>query len=277
MTDIVWGDEAIIGEPVVLIKTAAEKQKSLGGGFSCGFEDINQATQGFQGGDLVIVSGETGHGKTTWLQTLTWHFTKQKLPCLWFSYEVNIGHLYEKFKLMGIDNDFLGYCPLKNETGSISWIKTKIKEASSRFACKVIFIDHLGFLTPTMLSAKENYAAYITAICREIKTIAIECDVIIFLASHIKKINTGEDPKLSDLKDSSGIAQEADFVFFTARQLVPKSKNQYTENSSGDLYTNETKIILAKNRRTGQAKFITCELVNQKFIQITKTPNGQPS
>jgi replicative DNA helicase len=257
-------------DEVVLLSEAVKKnsKKELDY-YATGFTTFDKAINGgLTNGQLVVVSGRSGEGKTSWCQTLTYNFSKQALPCLWFSYEVDLEHLWNKFVSMGIDDNFLTYIPLKMSSGVIDWIEHKIKEAILKYQTKMIFIDHLGFLLPALSNydseISKNYAAYLTMICRQIKNIARNLGVIIFLCAHIKK--TKDELQLEDLANSYGIGQEADIVFMIERQ---RNTNKYLGNDD-NIFTNYTNVKIVKNRPTGQTKIIRCQMVNEKFIELTK-------
>ena len=222
----------------------------------------NATLGGMDTGDLVIVSGQTAHGKTSFCQHLTLSLCDEGFPCLWFSYEVLTYFLWEKFKSMGAKADeFLGYIPLKHVTGQIEWIERKIKEAKKKFAVKIVFIDHLGFLLPRIQSDKwnqidRNFSAYLGSICRELKKLAITEEIIIVLPVHMRKT---DNPTINDIRDSSGIAQEADLVFTLNRE---KNQNEEDDND----YTDYTRIVLAKNRKTGISVRGWFLMQNGKFI-----------
>lgn len=246
---------------------AASQQKEQETFFPTRFSIFDEVMGGgVSEGDLIIVSGRTGDGKTTLAQTFTYQFTNQDVPCLWFTYEVSIKQLWKKFQEMSVKPEFVGYVPLKMTSGSVEWITHKIKEGILKFKTKVIFIDHLGFLTPNVSYDKNlssNYSQYLTACCRQLKSLAISEGVIIFLLAHLRK--TDKEADVDDLAYSAGIAQESDFVFFIERKKQEAAKFQ---GSVSDYKGQESEIRIVKNRRTGQLKRITCCLKNGKFEQI---------
>jgi replicative DNA helicase len=261
-------------DEVILLKDAINKigKKDIDY-FPIGFEVLDNAINGgVTDGQLIVISGRAGEGKTSWCQTLTYNFTKLALPCLWFSYEVDINNLWQKFERMGIDEDFLTYVPFKMTSGRLDWLEQKIKEGILKFDTKIIFIDHLGFLLPILndydQEMNKNYSAYLGMICRQLKNIARNYNVIIFLCAHIRK--TKEELSLEDLANSAGIGQESDLVFMLERQRV---KNKY--QTSGDIFTNDTIIKIVKNRPTGQTKIIKCQMINEKFLPLTKIYDDQ--
>jgi len=213
---------------------------------------------GFTLGDLVVVAGQSGHGKTTLVQD--WSVTlssggqtkREKLPSLWFSYEVLAKPLWQKFQIMGADTDTPIYMPRFNETGDITWVIDVIEKAIIKWGIKVVCIDHLGFLR----APKGNYsnaADAITHTVRMLKLLAVKRGLIILLPVHVRK-TSAKTPDLNDVRDSLGIAQEADTVFFIGRE-----KDEF------GLSTNQAKLWLVKNRKTGIAVSATFNFVFGRY------------
>jgi replicative DNA helicase len=223
---------------------------------------------GARDGDLIVVSGISGHGKTSFAQSLTLNLSKQSIPCLWFSYEVNLSHIQRKFDNM-LGNEKLVtalpiYAPTKTTSGRVDWIAEKIREGVRDFSVKCVFIDHLDFLMPTTIKNSENEALYLRRIVMELKGVAMQEGIVIFLMAHVKKVS--EEPQMSDIANSAAIFQNADVVFMVYR--IPTSTSKLVQYS-GDLFTNQTKIKMVKNRVTGQSKFILCVMENDMLLEET--------
>jgi len=235
--------------------------------YSTGFDEFDSVLLGgFMSGDLIVVTAPTGQGKTSFAQTLTYNLAKRSTPCLWFSYEVMVSELWRKFENMGVDEKFASYIPLKHPTGKIDWIKEKIDEAIEEYGVKVVFVDHLGFLLPSAKydsSISNNYSAYLGSICRELKTYALERGVALVLMVHIRKT---DKPSIEDIRDSSGIAQESDIVFILSRIKASSTKKSFVADEDFDVYTNETRISIEKNRRTGATRSIKATMENDRFV-----------
>ena len=246
-------------DDVVLLEELAEKQKGdYSEKYATELHIFDKALDGgFKSGDLIIISAPTGFGKTTLTQNMTFNFANQGLPCLWFSYEMLGIHLHNKFKQMGATEGYANYIPLKHTSGSIDWIEKKIIESKKKHYTKIVAIDHLGFLLPRRggPNQNQNYSAYLGQMCRDLKMIALEQDVIIILPVHMRKT---DDPKINDIRDSSGIAQEADAVFTIKREVNP-------DQQANSEYTNYSQITLAKNRATGRSVKGWFELQNDLF------------
>jgi hypothetical protein len=199
---------------------------------------------GFSAGDLIIVAGLSGDGKTTLVQDWTTTLAMggvdkyQRLPTLWFSYEVLARPLWEKFQKIGADKNTPIFMPCVMDSGEMSWVTEVIEQSIIMWGIKVVAIDHLGFLRPP----KGNYANAadsITHTVRALKQLAVRHGLIIILPVHVRK-TMSKVPDLNDIKESSGIFQEADSVFFIARE-----KDQL------GLPTNRAVLSLVKNRKTG--------------------------
>src|SRR3990167_5369303 len=92
------GPYAIIDFPAMKIIADAEQEKRIS--FSSKIPALDKFIGGFDGGDLVILSGITGEGKTTLAQTITHNLSEQGICSLWLSYEVSPHHLIGKFTTM---------------------------------------------------------------------------------------------------------------------------------------------------------------------------------
>lgn len=200
---------------------------------------------GFKQGQLVIISGPTGHGKTLIAQTLISNFSQQEIPCLLFSYEVGNDDLFAKFPDLPVF-----YLPRQTKQNSMVWLKGKIMEGIAKHDTKVVFIDHLHFLLEMEKMAQaKNLSLLIGMMMRELKTFAIQENLIIFLISHLKKstLERGSMPTIDDLRDSSFVAQESDIVMMLRRE-EEKDPNNYNNK----VLTNNSLLIVSKNRRTGR-------------------------
>lgn len=196
-----------------------------------GIPTIDKLITGFEGGELTVISGLTGNGKTLFNQTLTRNFAKQDINSLWFSYEVRPDNFLKCFgnKLP------LFYMPARLNGNSIDWITTRIHEAKLKYEIKAVFIDHLHYLVDMN---RHNMSVEIGAVMRAIKKLALRFNVCFFLIAHTTKIKPETELGLGDTRDSSFIEQEADNVFYLWR--LKKEGNQ-----------NQAVLKIAKNRRNG--------------------------
>ena len=189
--------------------------------------------EGFEAGELVVVSGLTSQGKTTLCQTLSFNFFTQNIVSLWFSYEMT----YRQF-LRKLPEDLFVFMPLVLKGKSIDWIRDRIHEAKLKYNIRAVFIDHLHFLVD--MAKVKNPSLEIGSIVRGLKRIALDLNVTIFLIAHSTKIRFDEEPELDSIRDSSFIPQDADVVL-----IVWRAKDKAGE------FLNKTIVKVAKSRRTG--------------------------
>ena len=217
--------------------------------FSSGFSSLDAVLDGgFHIGDLVGISGHGGQGKTFFAQSITKSLGDNKIPSLWFSQEMSLRELWNRFLDMGVDKDFLAYIPTKMSSMDLAWVEKKIVQALQKNPeIKAVFYDHLGYLEKKVdkydSARSSNQQSYLNMICRELKKIALKYNIVVFLIAHCRK--TIGIPGMQDVADSSGVAREADVIFTVYRKEI--------EKDDGDTLVSDpvTVVSLVKNRRTG--------------------------
>lgn len=253
------------GDFVVPIEDACERNGEYTEAYPLGFSVLDNAMKvkqqmrgGVRDGDLVVVTGISGMGKTTFFANITKNLIGEGFFPLWFSYEVLIDNLYAKFKEMGMGGDKNSvYVPKKNITGAVSWIEEKVEEAQEKHNVKMIFIDHLDFLSPSGVKGSDQRRIVLGDIVQELKDIAVSRKVIIFLIAHTKKVQ-GREIEMQDIGESSKVYQIPDFVFSVSRNFeieVDKYKKVILNSNKGT-------VRILKNRLTGELPFMNFELVN---------------
>ncbi len=237
---------------------------------SMGLPTLDTCTDGFRLGQLVIVSGPPKNGKTLLCQNLTSRFTNQKHRCVWFEYELNYEEFLGKFKKE--DLDF--YIPNQIHRKDLSWIEDRIIEAKLKFGADIVFIDHLDFLREPkqVKNVSTNLAAYVGAIVQEVKTMAVQHNMLIFLMSHIRKNNwtSGKLPTSEELRDSGQIAQLADMVMMVMRKRTEAGQ-------SDEIYLDTDAVIgVIENRHNGKTKMVNVQLMNGEFLETTDQKLNEP-
>jgi replicative DNA helicase len=262
-------------EEVISTETYLEAMQKLRGNTETfrvmsGLDSLDQLCEGFSEGEVVVISGPTKEGKTTLCQTLTIQFCNLKIGCLWLPFDTPGEELIRRFS-----TPITFYLPRKNATAKkVSWIEEKIIEGIAKFNTKIVFIDHLGMLVRAT-DRQDNRSTELQSIMAELKEIAIKWRVVIFLNHHIRKIPDFEKPGLADLKDSSGVAQDADTVLFVWRA---KEKTDFGWDYKAD---GLSMLSLQAHRKTGRRGFIKLKHHGDHFTEYkleigetTKTING---
>lgn len=239
------------------IVRAAELRKELDAlpekfAFSTGFPGLDALVEFVEAGELVVISGHTGTGKTTLLQTLTESIAEQGIMSVWFSYEIGARKLFERFQSLP---DFC--VPRTIKESSVEWLFSSILQAKEKYGIRVAFVDHLHYLLDMGTLSKGNSSLMIGGVLRELKKFCVAQDITIFLVSHIRKVSTSVEPELSDLRDSSFTAQESDMVWMLYRAT---EKSVYTTTES-------TYLHVFKNRRAGNLGKIKLEFAKKRYYE----------
>lgn len=234
-----------------LMARAAEKEKEKV--LPTGFKGLDVILKGFIPTQLIVVSAATKSGKTTFCLELAAKMPEQN-P-LWLSFEETMPELLNKYK----ESHELpeGVSPLTMTGNTLEWVEKKIIEAKVKFNAGVVFIDHLHFIVP-FTSERQDLA--IGHAMRELKRMARQWNMVVFLIAHIKKARVDKNPSLEDLRDSSFIAQEADTVIMLYRHAF--------KDDEGDMnVTNNVNVAVLANRRTGKTGNVKMVYQDGKFLE----------
>jgi replicative DNA helicase len=231
--------------------------------FFAGMTSLDSIIEGFEGGELIVISGPTKQGKTTFSQTLTANFEKQDVKSLWFSYEVSMRQLFEKFVKA---KDF--YLPQRLVPKNLDWLEERVIEAKLKYNIKAVFIDHLHYIVD--MEKSRNQSIEIGTVIRRLKTIANTHNIVIFLMAHLTKTKYEEAPTESDIRDSSFITQEADCTLLIWRERMKNRKSKMFD------YTGLTAVIIANHRRTGVlGKVIKLKFLDKMLLEVDSTHTNE--
>ncbi len=223
------------------------KFEGLSQPFPSGFSTLDDMfLGGFRDGQLIIISGLSGHGKTELSLQITKSYSEQAIPTLWLSFEMTLNELQWKFQNMGGYEDLLCYVPKSNISDNVKWLEDKIVEAITLFDTKIVFIDNLDFITIDKQEGDDKLTAQ-KRITGMLKKIAIEYEIIIFLNAHTTKLEEGKEPRMQNLYGASEVYKLADVVLF-----IHRLREEVRRGEQALEFTNESKIIVDKNRLTGK-------------------------
>jgi replicative DNA helicase len=131
----------------------------------------------------------------------------------------------------------------------------------------LIIVDYLQLMVPTQSHNSDNLVQQVTEISRSLKNLARELEVPVLALSQLSRAveNRGGKPRLSDLRDSGSIEQDADVVMFIHREA----------NEEGGGKKLETEILIEKHRN-GPTGLVKLFFDQQKttFLDIEKGDFG---
>jgi replicative DNA helicase len=235
--------------------------------FPSGFPSINKhLLGGFRGGELVIISGVSGRGKSLFSLQLAKNFSNQNNPVLFFSFEEPIDRIKWRMNTMGFSEDVIVFAPKQLKSGHVEWLEEKIMDGLANHYTEIVIIDNLDFLTASKDSIDDKWTLQ-SKIIAMLKRIANEFGVLIFLNSHVKKVDDSR-PHMEDLYGSGDIYKLADFVLFVHRLREGTNDKKSIITSEEKPFTDNTDIIIEKNRLTGQLGTIHLKFVNNNLVEI---------
>lgn len=198
---------------ITLAETWEAAQKLHGdeegiGGLSTGYRNVDDITGGLRPGQLIILFGDTGHGKSMLAQNIAYNVAMTGVPVLFVGLEMTNAENTERLQGIGADATLPVLYPEVIDL-DVKHLEYDVQDAVEQ-GVGLVIIDHLHMFEGEQ---NGNEPQFITAICRESKMLAIKYNLPIILLSHIKERLPGSEkniPMLRDLKGSSSIKQLAD-------------------------------------------------------------------
>jgi archaellum biogenesis ATPase FlaH len=186
------------------------------------FKELDYFLDGFAEGEVTVITGLFGNGKTLFSQSLIRSFVLNGVPCAVFSYEVPTLQFLEPYKADNCLHAKL-IVPRENMPYNRKWLEERIIEAKVKHDCKIILIDHLHFLVEM---SSENMATNIGTIMRRLAVLAQLEKIAIMIVCHQKSLGDAKfrsEPALDLCRDSSAIPQECRIGLVVHRM---KDKNE---------------------------------------------------
>lgn len=248
-------------------------------GVPSGLLDLDDITSGFQEGDLIIVAGRPGMGKTALALSMLRnasleggvgvgmfslemanHQLAMRLLCAEArvdSHFVRTGNLPKThWKNLSIAVGSLAEAPIYlDDTPALTVLelRAKARRLKAEHNIGMIVVDYLQLMTGP--KGVESRQQEISVISRSLKALAKELSIPVVALSQLSRAveqRADKQPQLSDLRESGAIEQDADVVIFLFRPWV------YSQEDEDE---GKAKIIIAKQRNgpTGvvEASFIS--------------------
>lgn len=249
-------------------------------GLSTGFKDLDQATNGLQRGDLIILAARPSMGKTMLALNIADNLgCYQKLPVIFFSLEMSKEPLCKRTlsriakvegenlfsgNLSATDWEKLGkLAPYMAQSKvfvndksrlSVAEMRAYARRVKSLHGLQAIFVDYIGLVA----GEGENETLRVGHISAELKAMAKDFDVPVFVLSQLNRaVEARQDkrPLMADIRQSGSIEQDADLVMFLYRD------EQYHPNTH---QKNQAELNITKHRN-GKTGLITLKYLPEYF------------
>ena len=264
--------DAIVHAPDLLEKILRPEYRF---GLSFPWEGWNRYTEGMKPGQLYMISGGTGIGKSLFTRSVTLHLCKEGHKVAYVGLEESCETSIERMlsEELGYNPGFHLDTPEQRERRD----PAVIEEALNRFApnlflldkfgsdefdtfvatikhyvlaegCKVIVLDHFSLLADG-ISLQADQRRSIDKCIKDLKTLCVELNFTMLVVCHLSRSGgigpsheEGGEPSLDQLRGSHSLAQIPDFVVMLQRN--PRAEDRVEANT--------TNCWLKKNRVKGE-------------------------
>ena len=245
-------------------------------GVRTGFKDLDALTTGLQRSDLVIVAARPSIGKTSLALNIAEHAAVREGRTVGiFSLEMSKEQLVLRLlsSVANIDSQRLrtglprgdGLHPTGarheqprrgpvfiDDTPNISTmeLRTKARRLQAEAGLDMIVVDYLQLMQSTVQSRDANRVQEVSEISRGLKSLARELQIPVVALSQLSRqaeMRESKEPRLSDLRESGSIEQDADLVMFLWRE-----KERGTEEADADGEVVKLKLAKHRNGPTGE-------------------------
>ena len=249
---------------------ARMKGEHQAGGCETGFTEMDNLTGGFHNAELIILAARPSMGKTAFAMNIAEHAAlKQGLPVLFISLEMSAIELADRMlcSVAEVNSSRLRNGTISNDdrkqlvekAGLLSEAPLFVDDSPSRTVSEIaaaarrikrrenalglIVIDYLQLIEPDNQSDPRQ--EQVAKMARRLKGVAREIDVpVLCLAQLNRQAEASKDnrPKLSHLRESGAIEQDADVVMFVHREEYYRSPDEREQ------FAGQAEIIIAKQR-----------------------------
>jgi len=241
-------------------------------GVSTGFIEFDRMTSGMHPSEMIVIAARPSMGKTALAMNIAEHVAiNEKLPVGVFSLEMSSQQLVQRLlcsrarvNLQKVRDGFLGERDFPSLTAaasklaeakifiddtaslSILELRAKARRLKAQQDVQLIIIDYLQLLRSTSRRAQDNRQLEISEISAGLKGLAKELKIRGIVGAQLNRQpeqRSGGKPRLSDLRESGSIEQDADLVGLLVRPEMYEEDEEARQEKSG-----EAELIIAKQR-----------------------------
>jgi replicative DNA helicase len=271
-TEIVPTKELVM-EAIEQIEKLYENRGSVTG-LPTGFIELDRMTSGLHAAEMIVIAARPSMGKTAFAMNIAEHVAMDigKAVAV-FSLEMSSQQLVQrilcsraKVDLQRVRNGFLSERDFPNLTAAASQVaaakmfiddtpgltitelRAKARRLKSQQDIQLIVIDYLQLLRSMSRRAQDNRQLEISEISAGIKALAKELNLPIIVIAQLNRqpdtrAKEGGRPRLSDLRESGSIEQDADLVGLLVRPEYYETDDEAKQERAG-----EAELIIAKQR-----------------------------
>lgn len=216
-------------------------------GVPTGFHSLDNILAGLQKSDLIILAARPSMGKTTFALDLarnaallhkahvgifSLEMSDQQLVDRMLAAEAGVDSWKLRTGKLRTDQEFeavqaamakLAEAPIHidDQPGTnILKMRSSARRLKNEHGLDLLIVDYLQLMHPTNTKASDSMVQQVTEISRSLKLLARELEVPVLALSQLSRAveQRGGKPRLSDLRDSGSIEQDADVVMFIHRE-----------------------------------------------------------
>ena len=272
-------------------------------GLSTGFSDFDKMTDGLHGSEMIVIAARPSMGKTAFAMNVAEHVAlNSKLAVAIFSLEMSSQQLVQrllcsraKVNLGRVRDGFMADRDFHNltEAGStlseskifiddtaglsILELRAKSRRLKAQHDIQLIVIDYLQLLKSPTKRGQDNRQLEIAEISNGVKALAKELNIPIIVLAQLNRNpenRTGDSkgrPRLSDLRESGSIEQDADLVGLLMREEYYADTDEEKQESEG-----KATLIIAK-QRNGPVGDVPLTFLKEftRFEDRARTPGAE--
>lgn len=194
-------------------------------GISTGIKGLDDMIEGFEAGEMMILTGHTKHGKSRLAANIAYNVAQQGKTVYYINTEMTKLQMGRRFNAMAGDRPIKGKIFLNDKAG-LSYVDViMIMENAKEKGCDLVIVDHLHFFSRSV----ENQTSEISKIAKDFKDAAVEFELPLLMLCHVQQADTKKTPTLQMIKNSSSIAQDADIVITVWMDDRPEADGKITE------------------------------------------------
>jgi replicative DNA helicase len=258
-------------QAIETIEKLYERKGSITG-ISTGFVEFDRLTSGLHPSEMVVIAARPSMGKTALAMNIAEHVAvNEKLPLGVFSLEMSSQQLVQRLlcsrarvNLQRVRDGFLAERDFPSLTAaasklaeakifiddsaslSILELRAKARRLKAQHDVELLIVDYLQLLRSTSRRAQDNRQLEISEISAGLKALAKELKIPVIVVAQLNRQpeqRTGGKPRLSDLRESGSIEQDADLVALLVRPELYEEDEEARVEKAG-----EAELIIAKQR-----------------------------